>query len=480
MTHDPSMSEEALGLAFQACPSAMLLVSGEGTITMANAQAEALFGYGHRELVGKPLEILLPLPVRAQHPAHMAAFLANPSIRAMGAGRDLTGLRRDGTEVPIEIGLNPLPMSSGNFVLAFVIDISHRKQLEANLRLSEARQRQIVEGAPNAMIMVDGDGVIVSVNPQAELLFGHPRDRMVGQSVDMLVPTRFRDQHPLARAAYSAQPVKRPMGAGRDLHGLRADGSEVPIEIGLNPLVTSEGMFVLAAIIDITERKRSEDLLRASLDQKETLLREIHHRVKNNMQVVSSLLSLQSARIPAPEYKAVLHECQRRVLTMALIHEKLYASGTASIDCGSYVRDLTQMAMTNYASLRGTVDLDLHLDRVEIHAQTAIPIGLIVHEIVTNALKHAFTAMGRGRLRVTLRAEPDGEVCLSIQDDGPGLPSPSNPLSAGSMGMQIVHSLARQIDGTVSTESGNGTTFHVRFRSPDFRTPHTDTHTKGR
>ena len=113
-------------------------------------------------------------------------------------------------------------------------------------------------------------------------------------------------------------------------------------------------------------------------------------------------------------------------------------------------------------------------------APTAIPIGLIVHEIVTNALKHAFTAMGRGRLRVTLRAEPDGEVCLSIQDDGPGLPSPSNPLSAGSMGMQIVHSLARQIDGSVSTESGNGTTFHVRFRSPDSRIPHTDTHTKGR
>jgi len=455
------ITEEQLGLAFQVGPTAMLVVSGDGRIRLANPQAEAMFGYGRGELRNVPLESLLPLAARARHPEHMAAYFANPLPRAMGAGRDLTGLRRDGVEIPIEIGLTPMATAEGTFVLASVIDIGHRKVLEADLRLSEARQRQIVEGTPHAMIVVDANSHIVSVNSHAETLFGWSRDDLVGRCVDVLVPHRFRADHPRAREAYRENPTQRPMGAGRDLFGLRADGSEVPIEIGLNPLVTSEGTFVLAAIIDITERKRAEDALRASLSEKEMLLREIHHRVKNNMQVVSSILSLQSAKIPTPEHRDMLLECQRRVRAMALIHEKLYGTGGGTVDLGAYVRDLVRMAMSTYEGGAADVELAVDTDSVLVDAQTAIPVGLVLHELVTNAMKHAFAPRRRGRLDVVLRCD-DRQCDLEVRDDGPGIPDVVQRRADG-LGLKIVDRLSAQIDGVVAIDTARGTAFHVRF-----------------
>lgn len=455
-----------LDLAFEVCPSAMLLVAEDGTIAKANERAAQLFGYADGELLGRSIDVLLPPSVRDRHPHFLAGYFAAPEVRAMGAGRDLTGVRRDGTEVPIEIGLNPVTTPAGRFAIAFVIDIRHRKELESSLRLAERHQRQIVEGAPNAMIMVDTRGDIVSVNAQAEALFGYRRDELLRRSIEVLVPERFRSRHGGERASYAASPVPRPMGAGRDLYGLRADGTEVPIEIGLNPLETPEGTFVLAAIIDITDRKRHESVLRTSLAQKETLLREIHHRVKNNMQVVSSVLSLQAAKIPTPEHRAMLLECQRRVRTMALIHEKLYGGGTAKIDCGAYVRDLAQMAFSTYSSARVPIELEFEVDNTVLDAQTAIPVGLIVHELVTNAMKHAFAGGRGGHLRIAFRRTDDGHACLTVGDDGAGMPATTTVPRDGGLGLGMVNSLARQIDGTVTHENTPGATFHVRFRLP--------------
>jgi len=170
----------------------------------------------------------------------------------MGAGRDLRGLRKDGSEFPVEIGLNPIETEQGIWVLSAIVDITERKRAEEMFRL-------VVEAAPSAIVVADSLGKIVLVNNQTEKLFGYRREELIGQEVDILVPLRYRGKHPASRVEFMHEPRARAMGAGRDLWGLRKDGSEFPVEIGLNPIRTEHGTWVLSAIVDITERKRTED-----------------------------------------------------------------------------------------------------------------------------------------------------------------------------------------------------------------------------
>ena len=250
-------AEERFRLVVEASPSAMIMVNGEGRITLVNTQTENLFGYSRVELLDQPMEMLVPERYRGAHPGHRTVFFQAPSNRSMGAGRDLFGRRKDGTEVPIEIGLNPIKTDEGAFVLASIIDITERKRAEERFRL-------VVEAAPSAMIMVNDRGLISLVNTQTEQLFGYARAELLGKRMEILVPERYRESHPDLRTGFFEHPSTRLMGAGRDLYGLRKDGGEVPIEIGLNPVNSDEGAFVLASIIDITERKRAQQVLRES------------------------------------------------------------------------------------------------------------------------------------------------------------------------------------------------------------------------
>lgn len=323
--------------------------------------------------------------------------------------------------------------------------------------------RQIFDASPSALILVDADGATQLANLAAERLFGYAPGALVGVSIEQLVPKRFRAQHPSHRRGFFRDPAARAMGEGRELFGLRADGSEVPIEIGLTPIESGPRTLVLAAIIDITVHKRSEDMLRASLLEKETLLREIHHRVKNNMQVVSSLLSLQTSNVQDERYRALLEECQTRVRTMALIHEKLYSSGNlASLDGAEYLRDLVKMLARTYLVQRSDLHLDLAVEPVVLDIQVAIPVGLIVHELVTNAWKHAFAGAG-GTLRVEL-APVDRDRCrLEVRDDGVGLPADLEPWRSRGLGFRMVNSLVRQLDGTLAVQRDGGTGFVITF-----------------
>ncbi len=206
-------------------PNALLMVNGEGCIALVNAQTEAMFGYARAELIGQTIEMLVPQRLRGAHPRFRDAFLASPNARPMGAGRDLFAMRKDGSEFPVEIGLNPVQTDAGTMVLGSIVDISVRKR-------AEERTRLIVESAPNAILMVARDGVILLVNSQAESLFGYSRAELLGKAVEQLVPERFRHGHPQTRANFFRSPMTRSMGVGRDLFGLRKDGTEMPIEIG--------------------------------------------------------------------------------------------------------------------------------------------------------------------------------------------------------------------------------------------------------
>jgi PAS domain S-box-containing protein len=247
---------EELTAIIDSVPTAVIMVDARGTIVLVNAQAERLFGYMRAELMGELVDILVPSRLREAHPTLRQSFATEPRARPMGAGRDLFGTRKDGSEFPIEIGLSPIVTPEGRYVVSAIVDISERKRLEERFRAT-------VESAPTAILMMDRFGTIVLVNAELERLFGYARDELIRQKVEVLLPERFRATHPALRGGYLAKPESRRMGAGRELFGLRKDGTEFPVEIGLNPVSMDEGMFVLSAILDISEREQTKKLVLA-------------------------------------------------------------------------------------------------------------------------------------------------------------------------------------------------------------------------
>ena len=257
--HSSKLTELTFQLIVESSPNAIVLVNKEGKIAYINNQTEKLFGYVRSELIGGKVEQLIPERFSKSHPGFVNMFFQTPTVRAMGAGREVFAMRKDRSEFPIEIGLNPVVTVDGTLVLASIIDISERKKAEERFRL-------VVESAPNAMLLVNSTGLITLVNNQAERLFGYARTELIGNRLEMLIPERFRTHHPHHRDTFFQKPQTRAMGMGRDLFGLRKDGSEVQVEIGLNPIETIEGNMVLASIIDITERKIQENTLKKQVE----------------------------------------------------------------------------------------------------------------------------------------------------------------------------------------------------------------------
>jgi PAS domain S-box-containing protein len=332
------------------------------------------------------------------------------------------------------------------------------------LAKSEARFRSVVEAAPNAMVMIRDTGQIEMVNAQAERVFGYPREELLGQPVEMLVPERFRQHHPALRGSFFGEPNSRPMGAGRDLYGLRKDGSEFPVEIGLNPIETEEGAMVLSAIVDISDRKSREGRIEAALKEKEILLGEVHHRVKNNLQIVHSLLYLQGSKVNDESLLQLLKESQNRIKSMSLIHQTLYESKDfARVDFGLFLDTLVPTLVGSYSIDPGRIKLSVNAADVSIPISAAIPCGLIVNELISNALKHAFPDGQAGGIEVKLANEAPHMVVLSVSDDGIGISSDFNPERPTTLGLQLVWLLGDQLGAEIVLNRSNPTRFQLRF-----------------
>ncbi|MFZ3329759.1 MAG: PAS domain S-box protein [Candidatus Acidiferrales bacterium] len=236
-------------------PDAIVIVNHAGQIQLVNAQTEILFGYSREELVGMPVEVLVPRRFQDQHAGHRHAYVHSPKSRSMGAGLELYGQRKDGSEFPVEISLSPLETAAGTVISSSIRDISERKRAESMFR-------NLLESAPDAMVIVNQGGLIQLVNAQAEKLFGYSREELVGKSVEILVPNRFQGSHRDLRHGYERSPRHRSIDAGLELYGRRKDGSEFPAEISLRPLETPDGILISSAIRDVTQRKQISERIR--------------------------------------------------------------------------------------------------------------------------------------------------------------------------------------------------------------------------
>jgi PAS domain S-box-containing protein len=244
---------------------------------------------------------------------------------------------------------------------------------------------------------------------------------------------------------------------------LPREGSQ-SLVVQVSAVRSADGQECRAVVLDITERKQAEVVLRETLQQKEALLHEVHHRVKNNLQVISSLLSLEARRHLEPTTKAVLHKMQDRIRSMALLHETLYLTKNfARVDLASYLREVAVKLFRAQNAAPSAVRLVLELAAAEVELDQAMPCGLLVNELLTNALKHGFPGDRHGEVRLGLQPTADGRVHLQVGDDGVGLPTDLDLNNAQTLGLQLVTDLTKQLQGTLEMGPGPGASFSIVF-----------------
>jgi PAS domain S-box-containing protein len=342
-----------------------------------------------------------------------------------------------------------------------VIDVTEHRRADEML----AQLAAIVASSDDAIIGKTLTGVITSWNAGAERLYGYRACEVIGQSIALLMPPECSHELPAILACLRKGERLQHVETVR----MHKDGQRVDVSLSIFPIRDATNRIFGAATItrDITERRQVEAYLKTSLREKEMLLKEIHHRVKNNLQVVSSLLSLQAQMIADPQLRVPFEESQARIQTMALIHQQLYRSGTlAQINFAEYLRDLATRVVRSARVGQGHLALEISAEEVHLPIETAIPCGLLLHELLSNCVKHAFPGGQSGTIRATLHRHPQGPCVLTVCDDGAGLPPGLDAHATTSLGLRLVHLLAAQLQGTLTFESGQGTAVTFTFGDP--------------
>ena len=368
---------------------------------------------------------------------------------------DVVVRMKNDSRMIIDFMLRPLHDEDGTIsnLIASGIDITDRKQNELALQISETYFREVVESTPDGLMMVDQHGIIRLINTRMEQLFGYSRRELVGEKLSSLLPDHFRSTHDSYVTQFFTAPSARGMANRKPLFAQRRDGSQFPCEIGLNPMQVGEEVLTLACISDVSERYYAKLELEKALQEKTVLLGEVHHRVKNNLQVISSLLSLQSRNATAEVNKALL-DSQNHVRSMALIHQLLYERNDFSrIPMSVYVERLIHLLRDVSTGYGNHIAFSFQRagEEAYLELQNSIPFGLILNEIVVNACKHAFRPGRPGKVAIHMYSA--ASVVLEIRDDGQGCPPGVSLGHASTLGFQLLPMLSEQLKATLTLET---------------------------
>jgi len=461
-------SEERFRAVAESAVDAIVTTDVDGNIIFFNNSLTEIFGYKEEELKGKPLTLLMPERFRKEYLNGLEEFKLYGKHIRVGKTLKTMGLKKDGNEFPFEMSLSAWKTGKESYFTSIIRDITERANSEKALYESECKYRDLAELLPQMVFETDENGKLTFVNQYANEISGYSIKELIGLNMlEFLVP---EDQD---KALKNFQILLNggKIG-GEEFTVLNKDGVTFPVMVYTNLIIHEDKPAgVRGVVVDITDLKKSEKRLKRSIREKDLLIKEIHHRVKNNLQIISSLLELQETYVKEePQAVNVLKESQNRVLSMAMIHEKLYESKDLShINFYDYIQKLLYDLLNTYGVKNNTIIPVMNVDKILLNIETAIPLGLIISEIISNSIKYAFPNNEVGNISIDLHNYGD-ELELIISDDGIGLPKNIDfRHNESSLGLRLVNSLVQQLDGSIELDRNQGTKFTINFKELKYK-----------
>jgi PAS domain S-box-containing protein len=435
----------------------------QGFITEFNQAAQQTFGYSQEEVIGKHVSMLYEDPKERKK-------ITDDELYSKGAyAGEVTNRRKNGEKFIAFLSASVLKNDDGEVIGAMGVsrDISELKQAEGKLRKQSAKFNAIIETSSHLIWTVDKNICLTTFNQNLdkELKTRYGREAKIGLSMIPQTAELQKEYNSFLLKKYEKAFAGEPQYF--DIYFTDKNGLENWREIYLNPIWAEDGSVLEVSGIshDITEKKISEERIRLSLQEKEVLLKEVHHRVKNNLQVISSILNLQSSYVKDEGTLQILKESQNRIKSMAFIHESLYQTKDfSSINFTEYVVNLSQNLIHSYSNFDHEIKLNLDIQNVFLNLDLAIPCGLIINEIVSNALKYAFVdnSLG-GEIAIVMKISGENLI-LNIGDNGRGLPPNIDYRNTESLGLQLVVTLTDQLSGTIALDLKKGTNYTIIFK----------------
>ncbi|MBE9205699.1 PAS domain-containing protein [Nostoc sp. LEGE 06077] len=424
------------------------------------------FNHTHEEITGLRSDELQGKTPEQVLPPDAAVIVRQHYQNCLAAGTTITYnecLSFKGQETWWITSLTPLRDEDLSIyrIVGSSINITEQKRAQQLLELQAVITRNMAEGI---CLVRANDGIIVYANPKFEQLFGYETNELTELHISIV---NYADDQAQAEEVNNTitAAVLEHGEASYEVHNVKKDGTPFWCSATTSMFEHPEyGRVFVAVHQDITEKKQAQEQLKASLKEKEVLLKEIHHRVKNNLGIVSSLLQMQCRRTEDPQATAILRDSQNRIASIALVHEKLYRSADlANIDFAQYIPDLTTHLFDSYNITPNCIKLKIQVNNASLDIETAIPCGLIINELVSNALKYAFTDQGKGEIIVSLEQQGNDNLILTIRDNGVGLPQDFDSKNTKTLGIILVQGLVKQLRGTMEISHQQGTEFKITF-----------------
>ena len=428
-------------------------------LTYWNSASEKLSGIPAKDAIGKPIYEIYP-NVRGNKTEKVYLEV----LKSKSPKTFINEFQSDGKTFAFEVSV----YSSPEGLSVFTKDITEQRRVEEAIRESEERYRSLFENMIEGfafcrMYYEEGrpyDFKYLEVNKAFEKMTGL-RD-VIGKNVSELI-VNIQETNPELFEIYGRVALK----GQTEKFETFLPALDAWFVISVYSPATE---YFIAIFEDITERKLAEQTIRGSLKEKEVLLRELYHRTKNNMQVISSLMGLKSASIKDENMINILHEMRNRIQTIALVHQKLYQSQNLSrVDLEEYITDLVNLLAISYAAEHHKITFNLNLEKINVLIDTAVPLGLIINELISNSFKHAFPGNKEGKICLHLKKLEDDTIELIISDNGVGIPDGYNLMEQNTLGMQLFHNIAtEQLMGDINIESNNGLTYTIHFKDVSY------------